>query len=228
MGNTPSTPPPVKQATPAYFQTRSEHSSTTARRERPARPCYDWPARDGTIVAPCCSTTRPSTPGCGSIQCPARPGDFQGLLLAVGTARKADLCLSFALRWNIVDLDRESGSTAAQVHDGTLDSAVRIVACFQGELDAAGTTVPINLVGVGQAGTGSNNDGITDGRDIPWLQDDNTADAWGEWGAGKYEFMIVDASGEVVALYNLGQSNLVNSSNYDMVKQHLIDLANAN
>ena len=97
---------------------------------------------------------------------------------------------------------------------------------MQGELDAAGTNVPIQLLGVCQSGFDSNNNGFTDGRDIPWLQDEEGIGAQIEWGAFKEDFVIVDQNGDIVEIIDLQSMSLVNSSNYDAVKQQLIDLAN--
>ena len=99
---------------------------------------------------------------------------------------------------------------------------------MQAELDAENTNVPISLIGIGQANTHSNTDNMINGRDIPWLRDEDSIDAWGAWSGDKYELLIVDATGTVVDSYSLSQNNLQNSTNFDMVKNHLISLANAN
>ena len=48
---------------------------------------------------------------------------------------------------------------------------------MQTEFDELG--LDIQIVGINENGYDSANDTMTNGRDIPWLQDDGKTDAWG-------------------------------------------------
>ena len=54
---------------------------------------------------------------------------------------------------------------------------------MQGELDAAQPTPPIQILGINNKGASSGNGAMTDGRDIPWLQDSSAVNVWANWNA---------------------------------------------
>ena len=70
----------------------------------------------------------------------------------------------------------------------------------------------------------SGNDSITDGRDIPWLQDTPDQDVWGTWGIAYRDVILVDPSLAAVDVVNLTETDLMDSANYQDLKQRLIDL----
>lgn len=98
---------------------------------------------------------------------------------------------------------------------------------MQGELDGESTNVPISLMAINQAGFEFGNDGFTSGRDIPLLQEQSGDAIWDDWEVTYRDVIIVDAAGNVAGIYNLTQNSLGNASNYDTLKQMLIDTANA-
>lgn len=71
-------------------------------------------------------------------------------------------------------------------------------------------------------GASSGNGAMTDGRDIPWLQDTPGDNVWGSWNATWRDLMIVNSCNEVVQVINLTSNNLGIPSNYDMVKNALL------
>ena len=87
---------------------------------------------------------------------------------------------------------------------------------MQGELDAS----THQILGVNEAGRESGNDSITDGRDLPWLQDTQKANVWADWGITYRDVVVLDADGEVFGVYNLTDNDIGESERYD----ELLDL----
>lgn len=78
------------------------------------------------------------------------------------------------------------------------------------------------------------NPGVTDGRDLPWLQDvdddgDGKSDHWlGSWDYAYRDVVIVDVNNQPVDVYNLTTHNLADEANRATFTQMLIDAAEAN
>ena len=79
------------------------------------------------------------------------------------------------------------------------------------DLAAAGVALPI--VGVNAAGLDAYNDAFTDGRSLPWLQDEANVDAWGAWGAEWRDAVVLDADLRVVDKRNLTSFDLTDDAN---------------
>lgn len=71
------------------------------------------------------------------------------------------------------------------------------------------------ILGVNGIGYESGNPTITEGRDLPWLQDTPEADVWTAWGIAYRDVVVLDADGVVVGVYNLTAHDLGVPDNYD-------------
>jgi len=99
---------------------------------------------------------------------------------------------------------------------------------MQAELDAASTSVPIQLGGINQAGVGEAfAESFGSATTLPYLQDTSSVDVYASWGASKDDLFIVGPDGLFAGYYDLGVSSLDNQATYDAIKQALIDLANS-
>jgi hypothetical protein len=103
---------------------------------------------------------------------------------------------------------------------------------LQDELDANHDELGIKIVGVNMADRESHNDVITDGRDLPWLQDvddndDGDSDAWMAWGAQLRDVVLLDRANQKISTYNLTQNDLGETDNYDHLKELLVGAATA-
>ena len=98
---------------------------------------------------------------------------------------------------------------------------------MQKELDALSTQVEIHILGVNEQGLEVGNSIITDGRTLPWLQDTAAENVWASWQVTYRDVIVLDAKNFPVAVYNLTEHDLANSSNYDGLKKLLVDTANA-
>ncbi len=93
------------------------------------------------------------------------------------------------------------------------------------ELSQEVTATPIRILGVNQAGASSGNPGMTQGRDLPWLQDDGATQVWDDWHANWRDLIILDEENTRVAVFNLTSHTLSDPSNYLEVKTLLRNLA---
>jgi hypothetical protein len=82
---------------------------------------------------------------------------------------------------------------------------------MQGELDP--TTHQI--LGVNEVGRDQGNSSITEGRDLPWLQDTADADVWTVWGVEYRDVVVLDADGNVHGVYNVTDNDLGEGAAYD-------------
>jgi hypothetical protein len=96
---------------------------------------------------------------------------------------------------------------------------------LQAELDADYPELEIQLLGVNQAGYDAANEQITDGRDLPWLQDTVEVNAWNLWGVGWRDLYVLDGENRVVGNYNLTEHNLSLPPEYDGLKALLLEAA---
>lgn len=83
----------------------------------------------------------------------------------------------------------------------------------------------MQILGVNEAGFENGNDTITDGRNLPWLQDVPTTNVWDSWSVGYRDVIIVDADNNVTTVYNLSDNDLANGDNYAALKSLLISAA---
>ena len=95
---------------------------------------------------------------------------------------------------------------------------------MQNDLDTNYPELDIQILGVNGAGRESGNASVTSGRDIPWLQDDES-DVWTSWGVTYRDVVIVDADNVMVGAFNLTTYDLRNSDVYDALTQIFVDTA---
>jgi len=67
-------------------------------------------------------------------------------------------------------------------------------ALLQKKLDEDHPEAGIFILGVNRAGLGDN-EGMCEGRDLPWLQDTIEDDWWGSWGVSAFDVVIIDRQG---------------------------------
>lgn len=79
----------------------------------------------------------------------------------------------------------------------------------------------VAIIGINGVGFESANDTITDGRDIPWLQDTADADVWTLWDIEYRDVLVLDAEGVVIGVYNLTDHDLAEPSQYDTLASWL-------
>ncbi|MCO6458152.1 MAG: hypothetical protein J5I93_22840 [Pirellulaceae bacterium] len=89
----------------------------------------------------------------------------------------------------------------------------------------------IQILGMNQLGHEGGNPSITDGRDLPWLQDvdadqNGSSDVWlNSWPFAYRDVVILDAENRVLSRYNLTSNDLRVAANYDELKQLFLDAA---
>ena len=101
---------------------------------------------------------------------------------------------------------------------------------MQRELDASHPLLDIVILGINDWGLEAGNVSVTEGRDIPWLQDvdgddDGVADIWEQWDVTFRDVVILDANSEKVEAYNLTVHDLSDPENYDTLRQMFIHAA---
>ena len=101
---------------------------------------------------------------------------------------------------------------------------------MQRELDASHKLLEIEILGVNDWALETGNEDISQGRDIPWLQDvdgdgNGVSDIWEQWGVTFRDVVILDANGEKVEAYNLTVNNLSEPGNYNTLRQMFINAA---
>ena len=63
----------------------------------------------------------------------------------------------------------------------------------------------------------------SDGLSLPMVQDNDSDLIWQNWGGNWRDVMILDANNELVGQFNLTDFNLSDSTNYDTLKNMLIE-----
>jgi hypothetical protein len=81
--------------------------------------------------------------------------------------------------------------------------------------------MPVQILGVNPLAYASGNDAICSGRDLPWLQETESDDVWGDWGAVWRDVIILNADNVPVDVYNLTAHDLSVQANRDVLKQKL-------
>ena len=105
---------------------------------------------------------------------------------------------------------------------------------MQTELEAESPELNIQIIGINEIGHEAANDLITDGRDLPWLQDvdlnsDGQSDIWDtSWGVEFRDVIVVDASNKRLGAFNLTSNSLEAPENYDLLKQTVMHVATEN
>lgn len=90
---------------------------------------------------------------------------------------------------------------------------------MQAELPAS-----IAIIGLNELGEEGSNEVITEGRDLPWLQDTAEQAVWSQWGVTYRDVVLVDPEGSIVGVYNLTNQDLGQSSNYEALRDALLSI----
>lgn len=85
--------------------------------------------------------------------------------------------------------------------------------------------VPVGIVGLNAVGEEAGNETMTDGRDLPWLQDVADQDVWGDWNVTYRDVLVVDAENEPVSVLNLTANDLGEAASYDALKEQILGVA---
>lgn len=99
------------------------------------------------------------------------------------------------------------------------------------ELQQTYPALRIQLLGVNEQGQEPGNGSITDGRDLPWLQDadvdgNGQSDVWEDlWNVTFRDVVILNGQNAKVDVYNVTQHDLSDPNNYSDFRQLLIDAA---
>lgn len=102
---------------------------------------------------------------------------------------------------------------------------------IQQELSQSYPGLRIQLLGVNEPGQEAGNGSMTDGRDLPWLQDvdsdqNGQADVWYDlWDVTFRDVVILDGQNVKVGVYNVTVHNLAEPAFYAELKQMLVDAA---
>ena len=96
---------------------------------------------------------------------------------------------------------------------------------MQTEINAITTTRPVFIIGVNQVGYETGNALITDGRDLPWLQEDSSYSVWTAWAVTYRDVIILDENNLPVDVFNLTTHNLSTTTEYDLLKNLLVSYA---
>jgi hypothetical protein len=87
--------------------------------------------------------------------------------------------------------------------------------------------LPIQILGVNEAGQEEGNADFVDGRSLPLLQDTEKVDVWSSWGVAYRDVVIVSPSGEKVGVYNLTEHDLGDAANFAAFEAKLRAAADA-
>jgi len=82
-------------------------------------------------------------------------------------------------------------------------------------------------LGVNQIGRESANDLMTEGRDLPWLQEDATYLVWDDWEPVYRDVIVLDGDNIIFGVYNLSSQDLGDDENYNALRQLFVDAANS-
>lgn len=96
---------------------------------------------------------------------------------------------------------------------------------MQNELNALDLPVDVQIIGVNEAGYESGNDTMTDGRDLPWLQDTDDAMVWDTWDVAFRDVIIVDERNVEIARFNVTSNSLSSDANYEALRDLFVDAA---
>ena len=92
---------------------------------------------------------------------------------------------------------------------------------IQNELSSELLPGAVQILGVNAFGHESGNTAACTGRQLPWLQDDGTTDAWSLWTVTWRDVVILDKHQDVFAVYSLTSHDLGVPANREELKQIL-------
>ena len=91
----------------------------------------------------------------------------------------------------------------------------------------SGSVVPIRILGVNEPGQEAGNAAITDGRDVPWLQDTVAEAVTARWGVTPRDVVVLDGENVPFAVYNLTVHDLADPAAYAELRDVLLAAAEA-
>ena len=94
---------------------------------------------------------------------------------------------------------------------------------MQREFDAE--DVSVSIYGLNEIGREASNPSITEGRDLPWLQDEASEEVWIHWGAAWRDVYLLDDNNDFIERFSLTEFDLDDPENYDSLKADLLELA---
>ena len=93
---------------------------------------------------------------------------------------------------------------------------------MQSEFDAK--NLPVQIIGVNEAGFEVGNEYITADRQIPWLQDTEEANVWETWSIHYRDVHLLDSEHNLRYIFNLTNSNLQEPHHYEQLQQAILGL----
>ncbi len=96
---------------------------------------------------------------------------------------------------------------------------------LQTELAADYPDVAIQILGINEAGFEDGNSAMTDGRDLPWLQDTIEVGAWSAWAVTYRDVQVLDADNHLVGIYNVTDHDLSIPAEYAGLRALLLSAA---
>ena len=82
----------------------------------------------------------------------------------------------------------------------------------------------IYILGINESGFEIANEQVTEGRDIPWLQDQDDILMWNEWNVQYRDVLIFDESLTIRKVINLSRFDLRDENNYSSMVTTLTTL----
>ena len=104
---------------------------------------------------------------------------------------------------------------------------------LQTELRTSYPELDIEILGVNDRGSGSivGNGPMTEGRDIPWLQDvedaSNGSSVWDAWDVTERDVFILDTNNVLAGQYNLTQNDLAETVHYEELRDLFVEIASS-
>lgn len=92
---------------------------------------------------------------------------------------------------------------------------------MQAEILAEDSASPVRILGVNAVGLEVGNDGMCQGRTLPWLQDQPDELVYDRWAPGFRDVVIVNGANEKLESYNLTDNDLADPANYAELKAKL-------
>ena len=96
---------------------------------------------------------------------------------------------------------------------------------MQAQLENNHPNLDIEIFAINMIGTGAGAGSLSSNINLPMVQDSSTLGIWNDWGAAWRDVFILNENNELVMVYNLTQNNLGNTSNYNTLMSHFIDIA---
>jgi len=96
---------------------------------------------------------------------------------------------------------------------------------MQAEIEANHPSLDVKIFAINMPGYSSGASSLAPAIYLPMVQDDSTLDIWNDWGALWRDVYLLNENNELVMVYNLSQNNLGNSTSYNTLMQHFVDIA---